>query len=70
MKGKLNMKGKSFEDFENIVLDRFLRHRNDLKLDYNKLPNYMLEFAQTNFQSGFLDCILWLREKGLLKVKL
>ena len=69
MRGKLNIKGMSFEDFDIIIGDRFFRHIKNLKLENDKMPDYMMEFAQTNFQSGFLDCISYLREKGIIKVK-
>ena len=69
MKGKLNLKETSFEDLENIIGDRFFRYTKQLKLK-EELPDELKKLAEINYQSGFIDCFSWLREKGIIKVKL
>lgn len=69
MKGKLDIREMSFDDFENMIQDRFFRHRKELKLKGKELPDYLIEFGKINFQSGVLNCIVWLRDKGVIKIK-
>ena len=67
MKGKLDI--KDFEYIDTIIDDRFYKHTLELKLK-EELPKVMQDFAESSFHSGFLDCIHWLREKKIIKVKM
>jgi len=70
MKGTLDLRKKKFEDIKIIILDRHNRHINELDIEYDKLSKDMKEFALVNFRSGFIDCIQWLKERGVIKVKI
>jgi len=64
--GKLEL--GTFEDIDAIILDRYIKRTNELKLEF-RIPKHLLEFAQTMFESGFIDCIAWLKEKKIIKLR-
>lgn len=66
MKGKLDV--KDYEYFNALIDDRFYKHTLDLKLK-EEMPEPLKDLAESSFQSGFLDCIHWLKEKKIIKVK-
>ena len=68
MKGKLDLKGKEYKDMEIIMNERFFKHMKELDLK-EELPEELIKFAESNFNSGFIDCITWLEENRILKIK-
>lgn len=66
MRGKLDV--EDYEYINIIISDRFYKHALELKLK-EEAPKWLRDFAESSFQSGFLDCILWLKEKKVIKVR-